>query len=128
MKVRDIMYDRNELFTIDQNVSIREAAKFMTEKNIGALLVEKDEVIKGIVTTGAFMRKVISEDKDPKAVKVKDIMSSPLIMINDNAGIVEAAQLMAKYNIKRLAVTDEGEITGIVSNSLIGKNIEKLAK
>lgn len=128
MKVRDIMYDRNELFTIDQNVSVREAAKFMTEKNIGALLVEKDEVIKGIVTTGDFMRKVISEDKDPKAVKVKDIMSSPLIMINDNAGIVEAAQLMAKYNIKRLAVTDEGEITGIVSNSLIGKNIEKLAK
>ena len=128
MKVRDIMYDRNELFTIDQNVSVREAAKFMTEKNIGALLVEKDEVIKGIVTTGDFMRKVISEDKDHKAVKVKDIMSSPLIMINDNAGIVEAAQLMAKYNIKRLAVTDEGEITGIVSNSLIGKNIEKLAK
>lgn len=128
MKVQDIMYDRDQLFTIDQEVTVREAAQFMTEKKIGALLLEKDDVIVGIVTTGDFMRKVIAEGKNPDKIQAKDIMSSPLIMINYNAGIVEAAELMAKYKIKRLVAVDEGEVTGIVSNSLIGKNIGKLVK
>lgn len=125
MLVRDIMYKK--LFKIPAGTSVSTAASKMQEKNIGSLLVEKEKKVIGIVTDRDFARKVIAVGKNPVTMKVEEIMTPSLIMIHDDAPVSEAAWCMHRYNIKRLVVTREGEIVGIISTSLLAQYLKELS-
>jgi len=126
MQVKDVMYKR--LYTVAASTSITKAAQMMAKKNVGSLLVEKNRKIIGIVTDRDFTRKIIAAREDSTTCQVADIMSAPLIMINADAGIVEAGKLMTKYNIKRLGVSQKRKVVGVVSTSIIGKHMEAIIK
>ena len=68
----------------------------------------------GIVTERDILRKLVQESPYT-ALRVKDVMSSPLVTIDGDAAIGEAADLMAERNIRRLPVTGKGEIRGIIT-------------
>ncbi len=101
--------------TVDQGMDVAKAAKLMRTVDVGSLMVvEKGKMI-GILTEGDILSKVVSKDKQPSKMKVKNIMSRPVICIGPDMDIVEAAKKMAKLKIRRLPVVDGGEIIGIVS-------------
>src|SRR5579871_1544154 len=106
MKVKDIMYTR--LFTIAFDANAEAAAKMMDENNVGALLVEKESKKIGIVTEWDIVRRVIAPGKDPKEILVDEIKSYPLIIVDSEFDIFEAADLMQKHDIRRLMVVDHG--------------------
>ncbi|HDH41772.1 MAG TPA: CBS domain-containing protein [Candidatus Altiarchaeales archaeon] len=114
MNVSDIM--KRNVVKIGRDAPARDAMKIMIENDIGSLLVEKGSDY-GIVTRKDIVNKVIARGKDPMEVKVKDIMTEPILTVSSDMSITETARLMAKTNVRRFPVVDDGKLVGIVSNS-----------
>ncbi len=110
---------------LDANQTIEKAAKIMREEQIGSILVsEKGEAV-GIVTERDILYRVVAGGKDPSKLKVKDIMSKPLIFIDANAKVKEAIVLMAKNNIRRLVVKEGKNVTGVISQRAVVGDVHK---
>jgi signal-transduction protein with cAMP-binding, CBS, and nucleotidyltransferase domain len=101
--------------TIDGDVPVRQAAQQMATKKVGALLVQQDGELKGIVTERDFVQKVLSQEKDANLLAVKAVMNYPLIDIDINRTIHDASDLMADKWIRHLPVTENHKIVGILS-------------
>jgi signal-transduction protein with cAMP-binding, CBS, and nucleotidyltransferase domain len=126
MKVKDIMY--TQLYFIDPKATARDAAQLMAEKKVGSLLVQKDNDIVGIVTQGDIIERVLAKGKDAEDITVEKIKNYPLIMIDHETNVLEAADLLTKYKIRRLMVVKEGKIVGVISTKVIGANLPSLIK
>ena len=101
--------------TIDSDVPVRHAAQQMATKKVGALLVQQDGELKGIVTERDLVQKVLSQEKDANILTVKAVMNHPLIDIDINRTIHDASDLMAEKWIRHLPVTENRKIVGILS-------------
>ncbi len=113
--VKDIMEEKVQ--TVDLNASAKNSAAVMAKKGIGSLVVVQGGTAVGIVTEKDLVSKVIADGLDPAKVLVRDIMSTPLITIQPDAKITEAARLMIEYKIKRVVVTGaDGSLAGIVTS------------
>jgi CBS domain-containing protein len=113
-KIEDIM--TTEIVSIRIDATMDEVAKIMGERHIGSLIVENYDTPVGIVTERDLLSKVLAPRRNPKDVKVKDIMSYPLIKICSTAEIKEAAQMMIKKK-GRLAIFRCGDLVGIITAS-----------
>jgi len=113
LKVRDVMV--REVVTVDEDSSIKEAVDIMNEFQIGSLIVLEKGKAKGIVTERDFLRRVTAEAKDIMNTKVKEIMTTPLVVVEPGTDLEEAMKLMFKNKIKKLAVVDSNKLVGIVT-------------
>ena len=103
---------------IDLNANVKKGAAVMAKKGIGSLVVVQEGRAVGIVTERDLVSKIIADGLDPAKVLVRDIMSTPLITIQPDAKIAEAARLMNEYKIRRVVVTAaDGSLAGIVTAS-----------
>ena len=94
--------------TIDAEKPVAYAAKMMKQENVGiAPIVEGDRLV-GTVTDRDIAIRVVAEGKDPESTKVKDIASINLVTVNPRQDLDEALKLMAKHQVRRLPVTEEG--------------------
>ena len=100
---------------IDSDVPVRHAAHQMATKKVGALLVQQNGELKGIVTERDLVQKVLSQEKDVNILTVKSVMNHPLIDIDINRTIHDASDLMADKWIRHLPVTENRKIVGILS-------------
>ena len=110
-KIRDIM--SKNVVSLDASASPRDAARSMRDKDIGCVIVEKDEQLCGIVTDRDLVVRGLAEDgldRDLGSFCSKDIAS-----IGPDAEVGEAIQLMEKKAIRRVPVLDNGRAVGIVS-------------
>ena len=112
--VEDIM--SKDVVTIGPEDSMAEAARIMGEKHIGSLVVMVKGKPEAIVTERDLLSKILARGKDPKTVKVREVMSSPLITIGPTATIKEAARTMIEKK-GRLVVFHEGKLIGIITAS-----------
>ncbi|HIJ97801.1 TPA: CBS domain-containing protein [archaeon] len=110
--VRDIM--TTKLITISSDATLAEASKVMSKNDIGGILVEKKGDLVGIFTEKDLVNSV-SKGKNPTSIKLKDAMSSPLITIEPDQSILDAAQLMTKNKIRKLPVKNKGKLVGIIT-------------
>lgn len=97
--------------------TVDKASKLMKDRNIGSLVVVKNGKPVGIITEKDIVAKVVAEDAKPSAVKVKEIMSSPVKTIHPHDSIEDAAKLMAESKIRRLVVADKKKLLGIVTEN-----------
>jgi CBS domain-containing protein len=112
----------NDFVSLDENTLIAEAARVMYERDICSVIVTRNDSESllrqsvGIITARDFLHRVIAQSKGPFKLGLKDIMSTPLIIVNKNTLINDAVKLMKSKNITRLPVINEaGEVLGIVS-------------
>jgi len=117
--VRDIM--TKTLRTVKPNSSVLDAVQKMNKFNIGSILVVDGRKPVGIVTERDILRRVVELSMEPSIVKVSDIMSHPVITINPDATIEEAARLMTVRQIKKLPVVEEDGVVGIITTMDIMK-------
>ena len=110
--VSDIM---NDLMTIEASTFIEEASKTMIDNNIGSIIVTVDGKPEGIITTSDMLARVIVAYKDPRLHLTKTIMSSPLISVSKDVGILDAMRVMRDKDIKHLLIKDDGKYVGILS-------------
>ena len=119
-RVSDIM--SREVVTVTPKATMAEAAKTMGERHIGSLIVVEHNKPTGIVTERDLLSRVIARDLSPEKVKVRDVMSRPLISISPSATIREAAQTMIREK-GRLAVFDDEKLVGLVTVSDLVKSM-----
>jgi|GEM_PF-350901 len=112
-KVRDVV--KSPLITVDGNLSVLEAARLMTEKNISGLVVLINGAPKGLLTERDIVRRVVAKNIEPSKTYVKDVMSSPLITIDLDSSLLEAVDLMNRRRVRRVVVTQGESVVGIVT-------------
>lgn len=113
--VRDIMM-RN-VKTVRTDDSAWDAVVKMNKFRIGSVIVTNNGRSVGIITERNILERIVEPRLDPSSVRAKDIMSAPLITVDLNAAVEEAAQIMARKGIKKLPVVDGGRVVGVVSTS-----------
>ena len=120
--VKDFM--TTNVITIDAQKTVLEAAKLMHQQGVGDLVVMEGKMPKGIVTERDLVRRVMAQKK-PLETKVSEIMSAPLITIDEDASLKDAARKMIKNKIRRLAVKKKNELVGIVATSDFARHLSK---
>jgi signal-transduction protein with cAMP-binding, CBS, and nucleotidyltransferase domain len=115
MLVKDAM--SSPVVTTDEEAPSNKVARLMDENKVGAVVVtNKEGKPLGIITEKDLVIRVLSKNLTPSTVKAKDIMTSPLVTIEPEATISEAARKMSSMNIRRLGVLYKGNLAGLVSS------------
>ncbi len=116
--------------TLRGESSVLEASRLMKERNISCVFVDGEE--KGIVTERDIIKRVVAEGRDPKRVKLREIMSSPVVHMDEESFLFEALVEMARRNIRRIGVSRGGELIGTLEDkdiiALESKNLLVLVK
>ncbi len=120
--VKDFM--TSNVITIGVNRTVLEAAKLMHQQDVGDLVVMDGVEAKGIVTERDLVRRVMALKK-PLETKVSEVMSNPLITIEENAQLRDAARLMVRHKIRRLPVTKGTVLVGIIATSDFARHLSK---
>jgi CBS domain-containing protein len=103
--------------SMDSEENVMQAARLMNEKGIASVLVRRKGELVGIITDRDIITRVVSKGLDVEKIRVAEVMSSPLITIEDDASVDDAAKKMAEHGIRRLAVEKDNRKVGIISES-----------
>jgi CBS domain-containing protein len=110
--VKEVM--KTNIISIDSSKTIKEAACMMDDSDIGCVIITKNTSPIGILTERDFVKKVASKNKDLSS-PLTEVMSSPLITINSDETVWEAAEKMKQKGIHKLPVLDNDKVTGIIT-------------
>jgi signal-transduction protein with cAMP-binding, CBS, and nucleotidyltransferase domain len=97
------------------SMTVKEAAALMKKNGVGSLLVSEGQNVVGIVTETDIVHKVVSQDLNAQTQKIESIMSFPLLSIEAEHRVDEAAEVMIQNGIRHLAVTQQGQVVGVIS-------------
>ncbi|MBV1906408.1 MAG: CBS domain-containing protein [Pseudomonadales bacterium] len=104
-----------EVVWIEPLAPVYDALHLMNEHNIGALLVQIDEYLVGIVSERDYVRKVILDTHSAKTTKVSEIMTRDVITVTRIDTVVHCVALMRKHQVRHLPVVEAGRAIGMVS-------------
>jgi CBS domain-containing protein len=111
---------------VDPDMTVTAAAGLIAKRSEQCLVVAKDDLVVGIVTSTDMIEKVIAVGANPNEVLMRDIMSTPVITVNVKATVTEAAQIMSDYGVRKLPVIDEsGELAGVVTSLELARWLAK---
>jgi CBS domain-containing protein len=113
--VRDAM--TQDARSIGASASVVEAARLMREQHIGSLPVTEDERLVGMITDRDITTRVVAENAVPEATSVEDVYSRDLISVEPNKELDEALKLMARHQVRRLPVVENGRLVGMVAQA-----------
>jgi len=107
--------------SIGLDASVVEASKALAQAGMSYIIVLEKGKPKGMLTEDDLVKKVLAAEKDPRGMKVADIMSFPLITVDPDEDLIKASELMQKNGIKRLPVIKEGIIYGVLTSQDIAQ-------
>ena len=130
MSLREIM--SKDITSLPKAAAVSDAAKFMTDMNVGSVIVMEDDKPLGLLTDRDIVSKVIAYGKDLKTTAIGEVMVSPIITVSEEKDIVEVTRLMSEHGIRRLPVVDAGgKVVGVVSLDdilvILGKEMQNIA-
>jgi len=131
LEVRDVMTPR--VVTADEETPLTKVSTEMEVAGIGSVVITRQGKPVGIVTERDIALNVIMKDRMPSEVKVKEVMSSPLVTIDPFASVEKACELLAEKRIRRLPVVEaeaEGDrLVGIISvRNILTRNPTSVTK
>lgn len=104
-----------KVWSIVPQAPVFDAIQLMAEKNVGALLVIKDDTLVGIVSERDYTRNVILKGKSSKTTPVSDIISPDLVVVGPDDKVVDCMRMMTQNRVRHLPVMDGTKIVGIIS-------------
>ena len=113
--VRDAMTDDPR--SIGTSASVVEAAQLMRDADVGSVPITDGEELLGMITDRDITTRVVAEATDPKAASVGDICSRDVISVEADKDHEEALGLMARHQVRRLPVVENGKLVGIVAQA-----------
>jgi CBS domain-containing protein len=115
MVVKDIM--SSPVVTLDEDATSNKVATLMDENDLGCVIVtNKAGKPVGIITERDLVIRVLAKNLVPDAIKAKEIVTAPLVTIQPEATISEAARRMSRLDIRRLGVVYKGNLVGVISS------------
>jgi CBS domain-containing protein len=120
MQIRELM--SKNVKVVESSATLIEAAILMKEADIGALPVIEGGRPIGMLTDRDIVVRAIADQKDPAKVFVREVITPRLTTISEDKDVREAAELMARDQVRRLLVVDErGGPRGVISLGDIGR-------
>ncbi|CAE09188.1 CBS domain-containing protein [Wolinella succinogenes] len=115
MLVEKVM--RTNVTTIKPYATLKEALQLMKERQLKALVVDKNSPSDayGIITNTQILRAILAEEGDIELINVYDVYKKPAFSVSAKIDVKFAAKTMIEHNIKRVVVTDNNELKGILS-------------
>ncbi len=114
--VADLLGDKSEkLVWIGPLESVFDALTLMNENNVGAVLVQIEDYLVGILSERDYMRKVILDIHASKKTKVSEVMTRDLVTVTPEDTIVHCIALTKKHHVRHLPVVQEGKAVGMIS-------------
>ena len=117
-----------DVYSIPSSITVFEALRIMGEKNIGAVLVIEETVLKGILSERDYARKIILKDKSSKETLVSDIMEAEVVTVQPTDDLDYCMELMTGKRIRHLPVSEDNVVIGIISIGDVVKAIIELQK
>jgi CBS domain-containing protein len=113
MEIRKIMVKKVKTVPID--TTVQKAVKIMNKNRINCLLVTYDKRVAGILTERDLLERVLEKGKDPKAIKVSEIMTRHVLVGKPTMKLVEASKFMFENKVKKLPIMEKNRLVGIVT-------------
>jgi CBS domain-containing protein len=113
-KLREIMRE-GFLFAVRRDATVAEAARTMTEKNVGIVVVLDDNRLAGVFSERDTVRRVIDRGLDPNTTEVGDVMSRDLVVADENEDYQSAMRKMDQANIRHLPVVRGSQVVSMLS-------------
>jgi CBS domain-containing protein len=106
-----------KLITLDRDLSVKSAIKLMVKRNVGSVVVTEESGNNpvGILTERDILKSIAYRRVRPEITKIEEIMSTPIISIESDTTLGDAAQIMIKKNIRRLLVKQDSKYVGILT-------------
>lgn len=129
MTVNQILSKKGkEVFSVLPSITVYEALGVMSEKNIGAILIIEDTILKGILSERDYARKIALKAKSSKKTLVYEIMEENVITVKPSDDLDYCMELMNSKRVRHLPVIDNNIIIGIISISDVVKAIIQMQK
>jgi len=113
--VKSFMVPKEKFITIERDTNAQTAARIMRDRGIGSLFVTNGKEIIGILTDTDMVRRVVAAGADTQKTTAEQIMSAPILTIEENKTVLDANDMMAQTHIRHLGVTHEGKLVGMIS-------------
>lgn len=113
MEIRQIMV--KTVKTVPMDTTVQKAVEIMNKNRINCLLVTYDEKIAGIITERDLLERVLEKGKDPKEIKVSEIMTRQVLVGKPTMELVEASKFMFEKKVKKLPIMEKNRLVGIVT-------------
>jgi CBS domain-containing protein len=103
--------------TVSPSQSLTEAAEVMKGEDVGSVPVVEEGRLAGIVTDRDIVTRAVAERRDPQTVKVAEVASRELLTVEPEQDLDEALALMARHQVRRLPVVEEGRLVGMLAQA-----------
>ncbi len=115
--VQDILANKpRDVAIIGEEATVMEAAKIMSDRRIGSLVVGRREKVVGIFTERDLLNRVVARHLDPLATIVKDVMTTPVACCQPTTKLAECRSVMTEKRIRHLPVVKENRLLGMISS------------
>jgi len=108
-------YIAESLLSIEPSASILDAVRMMSENEIHSLMVEEGGGYIGIITSHDISRKAVTKNLDITIAKVSEVMTFPLIKLDGDKSMTDAAEIMREKGVHHLLITENDQPLGILS-------------
>lgn len=116
MNVENILVEKGtDVATIGPEASIKRAADWLRAKNIGALVVARDDAVLGIISERDIVRAFSQHGEEVVSMSVKDIMTHSLVTVTPEDDLNGAMRLMTRHRVRHLPVLRKGKLAGMIS-------------
>ena len=122
-KIREVMTPAPETIQADRPAS--EAAQKMKEADAGMIPVMDNGNLLGTVTDRDIALRVVAEGKDPKSTTVGEIASRDIVTVEPDDDLDDALQKMAKHQVRRLPVVEDGRLVGVVAQADVAQEAKE---
>jgi CBS domain-containing protein len=113
--IAKILGDERRVVDIGGDATVFDAVKLMVDENVGAVLVTHDGEITGIFTERDYLRRIAVEGRRSRDTRVREVMSSPVIVVTPETSVDEAMAIMTDRRIRHVPVVESGRVVGLVS-------------
>ncbi|MGZ9734386.1 CBS domain-containing protein [Flavobacterium sp. GNP002] len=117
-----------EVYSILSTNTVYEALTVMSEKNIGAILIIEDTVLKGVLSERDYARKIVLKAKSSKKAFVHEIMETDVVTVSPTDNLEYCMELMSTKRVRHLPVLENEIVIGIISISDVVKAIIEMQK
>lgn len=129
MTVNQILSTKGkEVHSIVSTITVYDALKVMGEKNVGAVLVIEDNILKGILSERDYARKIVLKNKASKETFVHEIMEKEVITVKPTDDLDFCMGIMSKRRVRHLPVLENDAVKGVISIGDVVKAIIETQK
>ena len=114
MHVYDLI-STQETYRADGHQTVLEIAQAMVSRNIGAVPVLRDGLLVGIFSERDLMKRVVAEGRDPRTIRVDEVMTEDPLTVCPSETVENCMFLMRRHGFRHLPVCDQGRLVGLIS-------------